>query len=1121
MKVDLSVLDEPSTQVDLSVLDEPKPTVDLSVLDEPRTEVDLSVLEDDPSVGQIVGGLATEVALGEGLKFAGATSGAALGSVVPGLGTLAGAGLGYLVGGISGGVSGSIAAQKLEGRGDDISWGRVLSDTLLNVIPFGAGKVTKGAKLLPRLVDNSIKQGGLGAGISVTGAQIEKGVDEGQLLTPEEFFAAAGVGAGLGVGLGATGALLNKSYNKLLNKSSKEIDDLYNKGDVDAVTVIDAITGGNPNGRVNRMLGGIQQYVIPSRVIGRRATEDLNMAKNQAEAAKNSASKAFKIINNVYDGLGTEDKRLVDAYIEGRATTLPGSALPMRETIEEARDLITESQNKIIELADKGYLDLDDVFVAKIRQSMRDGNYLTQEYRFYEDPNFTPSPDIEFKLRQKLFNEGATEEEVTGLLQKLYDSRNKNDIRMGLNTIAENTRLFKKKDELIGELQEFLGVYRNPGEKFFGTISRLGQFAAEQNAGFKIVDNFRKTGAALKASEVPGEMSGQYQKLIIRNKPISLDGEQLYVLPEINESINQIYGVRLPKDVDTIAENAFTRIMSTTTGLSKFVKVPLAPAAYSPQIFANVFSILGQGMNPIRGFGKGAKVGLAEFKGKGLTLKEFNRYRKLGLLDKDSTVGDIRAAFEKGVNAKIIPEGLKTTTKKIGKLYSLIDTANRISVFENYQVQLRKMSPDIEKKMTREQIDELAAELTNATYQNYDRINPSLRYLSRVGVLNEFVAFLLEMNRTTFNQARLAKQMIDGTFAKRMKDEFDITIDQSAAMRNGAIRMASLGALIGSASAGIYAWNKSKGFSDEEMKAIRETVAPDWDDSSALLFERNGDKIGMTNMAYRIPIADMTAIVEAGIGTGDFGTSASEMFQATTDKFFGKGTMNAKNLLSSIMNRDIETGKKISTSQNLGERLFDQTYYYVTDTFKPGFMNDLRKFDERTGKELVARYLLGERKMNSNIMESAGRKINDLQDNIRANAGAYSGALKYEDDALSSYNKYNNNYRSNAEVIVNHVKNLRTLGKNDKEISDLLKSKNISRVLRESAMIGQVPNMPIAVGVSGNKEQRVKRYVEIFEKLPRDMGIQMIQQELATKKINAQTARFIDRVLKLRASQAE
>ena len=46
--------------------------------------------------------------------------------------------------------------EKEEGR-EDISWGRVAADTVLNLLPFGMGKVGKGAKVTQAAIKSSDK----------------------------------------------------------------------------------------------------------------------------------------------------------------------------------------------------------------------------------------------------------------------------------------------------------------------------------------------------------------------------------------------------------------------------------------------------------------------------------------------------------------------------------------------------------------------------------------------------------------------------------------------------------------------------------------------------------------------------------------------------------------------------------------------------------------------------------------------------------------------------------------------------------------------------------------------------------------------------------------------------
>ena len=1117
-------------------LDEEVKESSIRYLDDEPSEPSIRYLEEDPSLGQIGTGLLAEIVLGEGGKYAGATAGALVGGPV-------GAGIGYLTGAIGGGITGSIAAQRQEGR-DDISWGRVTADTLLNVLPFGAGKVTKGAKLLPRVAKATLTRGTQGAGISTAAMAIEKGIEEGDTLTLDELIAAAGTGAGLGIGLGAAGAALNKSYSKLLNKSTDEIDSLYNKGDVDAVSVVDAITGGNPAGRVNRMLNSVNQYILPSKVIGNRSAEDVRRAVNEIGTAKELAGRARDSLDGVYKKLNKADQIAVDKYMVGESKVLPEAAMPSEDIIKESREIIDGFSSKIIELSNKGVLDFGDegdALIGTIKKNLQKGSYLTKEYRFYEDANYVPSQEsrnnLVDSLSSALKKNGSEnpQKDALEMVRKLDDSRDFASrgisAKRGMNVIAENSRLFKQRKVLDKTMKEFLGEYNTPGEKVFGTISRLGRLVAQQEAALKISDNLQGSGAAIRANQIPVGMEGEYTPLIINNQVINRTigqdtaKENLYVLKEVNESIKQLYATGVPQDTSLLVENVFTKILSSTTGLTKFVKVPLAPAAYSPQLVGNAFMILGQGMNPFRGAGKGLRVAANEVLGKGLTLKQIQRYKSLGLVDKEIFSSDIRNAFNKGY--KLLPgklgKGADFGMKKLGKIYSAIDTANRITVFENYQKQLKDLIPGIDDAGSKnfldaETTDKLAAELTNSTYQNYDRISPSLRYLSRVGVLNEFVSFNLELTRTTFNQARLAKSMVNGSFAKRMKDEYGVTVNQRAAAFEGSKRIVALSGALGAATAGIAAFNKLNGFDDEKVRAIKETAAPSWDESSALLVEDQGEgKIGLINMGYRMPAAELTSMFQAGMGTGSYSDAASAVFQSFTDKFFGAGTMNAKNIINTLQDYNPNTGRKISTSVNRLDRIIDQGTFYAKQGFNPGFVSDIKKWDERTSGEMGARYLTGERKFNTTYLGGASYRFNPINDNFRGIRAGYSGSLKRSkspSEAGQEYAKYNENYRQNVSETIKHVNNLRILEQTDEDIYKTL-PKNFSKFLKDMVMQGKVPDMRISSSISGPRLERIEGYVENFKKLPRELGFKMLEQEAALGKIKTADVNDIITIVKL------
>ena len=133
--------------------------------------------------------------------------------------TVAGGPIGYVIGGLGGGAIGSIAAQKLINPGGEISIGRVIADSFINLVP--GSKITKGAKTVSGVV---ARTAGVGAAIGAGGVTLETAVDEHRLPTISELATSGLTAAALGGSLGFTGAKFNKIYNKVGGLTAKEVD---------------------------------------------------------------------------------------------------------------------------------------------------------------------------------------------------------------------------------------------------------------------------------------------------------------------------------------------------------------------------------------------------------------------------------------------------------------------------------------------------------------------------------------------------------------------------------------------------------------------------------------------------------------------------------------------------------------------------------------------------------------------------------------------------------------------------------------------------------------------------------------------------------------------------------
>ena len=1134
----------------------------------------LPELESQPSLGDIGKGLTAEIAIGQGAKLAGLTAGAAIGGPI-------GALIGLGVGAVAGGISGSLAAQRLEGR-TDYSWGRVTADTLLNVMDFtGGGKAAKATKLFPKLGKRLLT----GAGISAGAAQIEKGIEEQELLSPTELIMAGATGGALNIGIGAAGDALGDIYRKKISgKNIDEVQKAYDEGDADIIALVDAVTKeGDPNNKLKRFMGAINAYALPSNLLGKQNSAIVREARNKAEAAMDLAGRARKQINDVYKEVDDESKKAIDRYILGETKTLPENLNELKGTIDSARSKIGEYQDTVIDLYDRGILDMNRLTYDKIVKSRRRGDYLTTEYEFFLNKDYQPSKEqtdaLFFKFKEDLkddFIRKAKESKKTDKfikdkldqLDPTFETRAAKKIRR-LQDLKDNpdaiNDVLKRKEIQSKEMQDFLGLVTDPGERFAGTIMKLGKLASTIDGNQKLTQRIAASGVGVVADndvEVDRLIQSGFEPLRIRGKiqenfgrqrvsrkvdkyqdtktkevydtkeealadgvlpddiinikeeKVLRGGSRVYVPKDINTAVDLLSRKSFKEDSILWSENLFTQLLSTSTSLAKFVRVPLSVQAYPVQVFGNAMMTAAMGMNPAKNYRKNFTVALSDLNtkrlkegkiAKDLTLKRMARLKELDLIDRGVLAGDIREGFEKG----FLGEKVAKITEPVGKTYSVFDTAQRLTVFDNYKGLLKKVMPEEDfNKLGTDKIEEIAAELTNSTYQNYGRINPSVRYLSRIGVLNEFAAFNLEQLRTLANQGLLIRDMKTGKFASDMKSQYNVNLDQNALNEVANTRLIAGLSMLAAASAGVTAVNRSRGVSQEEEDAIRETVAPFYNKDSKLLIKRDGDNIKLANISYQLPIAELTSVFEAGFRGENPVDAVGQAFGALWGKMGGSGTINATNFFAALSGRDPSTGRQISDEPGFTNQFADRFLFYIGDTFTPTLLG---KMSDKTTSDLIFRYTLGLRNENTTIEKGAGFKFRDVKDNLNNIRRSYSSDLYNKKDMQRSYVSQNAVYKRNLEFLIKQVNNLRTLDKTNDDIDSMMKKAGLSKKIREAALNNEMINMPLGVGISGTRAQKKERALELYESLPPDVGLYMLNEARDDGRIKQSTINEIIR----------
>ena len=207
------------------------PARSFTLVEEPTSGFDLSrpySISDEEGPGAIdyTAAFGSDIAISEAGRLGGAAAGTA---ILPGIGTA----IGYIVGGLGAGAAGSIARQRILDPDGELSYGQIVADALINLIP--------GAKAGKFGVSAVARQAAAGAGISAGARVAETAIDEGELPTFEELASAGLTGAALGAGLGVSGEVFSNAYSKFAGMPTRRLSEAFKIGDPDAKILVDGV----------------------------------------------------------------------------------------------------------------------------------------------------------------------------------------------------------------------------------------------------------------------------------------------------------------------------------------------------------------------------------------------------------------------------------------------------------------------------------------------------------------------------------------------------------------------------------------------------------------------------------------------------------------------------------------------------------------------------------------------------------------------------------------------------------------------------------------------------------------------------------------------------------------
>jgi len=389
---------------------------------------------------KFLGSMGTEMTIGTAGKYGTAALGGTIGSAVPIVGTAIGAGVGYGVGAIGFGITGSIAAQKIENPDADINWGRAIAAGMINLIPgTGIQALKGGAKSLVRASDKAIKYGAIEGGITgAAEAQIESVINKRELAGLGDTLTYAATGVVIGGALGA-GVKKLSAGARSRQEAEDAIQEAVIRNDITAKDIAAAADEGNapdplnilrqveetrvgaasdnaveqitkskfdPNnvGWLTKLYNRLPPGIIKERIAGaipsivnRRVAEAALDYQNIIRAGDAQGERVVKAVQRVLAN-NPSMRPYVDRFFDTGQLDPELEKTGIGNTLLQWKDFVKQQQKILLQQLDNDLIQgMDEesrmLLAAEIRRSMRDGQYTAREYQLFTDDSFIPNKD--------------------------------------------------------------------------------------------------------------------------------------------------------------------------------------------------------------------------------------------------------------------------------------------------------------------------------------------------------------------------------------------------------------------------------------------------------------------------------------------------------------------------------------------------------------------------------------------------------------------------------------------------------------------------------------------------------------------------------------------------------
>ena len=802
-----------------------------------------------------------------------------------------------------------------------------------------------------------------------------------------------------------------------------------------------------------------------------------------------------------------KDKNERQATEEAAQKLLAGEEV---EVNEEVRDIVTQMRVMIDSFSRKL---LNDPTISEENKEIIKSNlgtYLNRAYKIYDNNNWRAQ--VEMGLQNDILNSakdylrGQIKRENPGLSEA--EVENKVDVAVaeilrgkegskwlfGTGVEGKNLKILTQKKQIPLQIRALMGEYTDVAQSFAKTIINLSSLT---NTSQMLRD---LTSVGLQT----GILKTKDQRTPEFNYQIKGDGSKafeeiagLYTTKEIADQFNEMTD---PKSVNP-ALATWYRIVS----LNKYGKTILSPQTHAVNFFSNVGFAAVNGYGNVQELSKAYEAFRNLTRGKKFNRELYNKYIRLGLIDKSVGLSEARElfsdeTFESAILRNIDKKGNNLLSKINSKLkkgfkkgfenpYQAEDDFWKIYAFENEKIRysnaLYNKKPSDLTETELSEVEEIAAENVKKVLPSYDQIPDGIKKLRAIPIVGSFVSFQYESYRTALNTIKLG-----------MSELKDPKLRSAGAKRIGGsityvgARNALLGFFGKTAGIGISGLiGALKPGSDEEedekeKKRLMKRYLFEWQKNSDILpLDIKDGKFSFIDISGSDPHGAINKTINGMTDAESVSDAAIIGFTESTIKPFFGGEMTAI-LLAEVLSNKTSKGGQIYKDGDPDDVRYKKQVDHIVKQVSPSAWRQYNKIIESDEKLSTAGQMaVGLKKYNLDINKQFGYKASSFKyDGPAKTKYAYKKAYNEAVEKNASQEELNDIYENYKEeyneryndFYLDYISARDVFGVDVEKLAKTMSDIGVSKSKIRQIAYGNLPTLPKNPNLKTKKSSSLK-----------------------------------------------